>query len=64
MTDASRIITQTDVDMAKQALIDGWWACPSRHSGPCDRACDLSEITGCKAMVGAVAEAIALARKL
>lgn len=60
-------ITQTDLEMAHQAMADGWDACAITNKiGSTKRDCDcnLSVTDGCKARAKAIARMIAAARQL
>lgn len=61
------IITETDRQMARDAMCEGWNNCKiTNYIGqigkPCD--CDPGAIDGCKARREAIAKAIATARKI
>lgn len=64
--DNSVVVTETDREMAREALAIGWdncKSCPERDDKiACD--CDLGAVDGCVAKVEAIAEAIARARKI
>lgn len=65
---AEFIVTDTDRQMAQDAMVAGYEACQLNPHGfgykekRC--ACDLGSIVGCRARVEAIAAAIATARKL
>lgn len=59
------VVTDTDRDMARDAIAEGYGGCKYASPFFIDRcSCDGSVIDGCKSRVEAIAKAIATARKI
>jgi len=60
------VVTQTDIELAREAMVRGFESCGARfdidQKKTCD--CDLGRIDGCKERVKRIALAIATARKM
>ncbi len=60
-------LNKLDENLARDAIVEGWENCPRQQALQSDKPrdmcdCDHGRIDGCKAMVAAVAKAIAHAR--
>lgn len=59
------IVTDTDREMARAALVEGWNNCKATNNfGPVNCDCDHGKIDGCKARIEVLAKWIAAARKM
>lgn len=60
------VVTETDRQTARDAIVEGYNACEARSDGERRRGCDcdLGAIAGCRSMVNRIALAIATARKI